>query len=208
MEFQIYIIGQHNLQNQLLKDFLVKNLNASCQIFSEIPKKDDEKSENSIFPIFFLDCQSNELKLLQETINTSSKPNNDYFVLFNFTSEFQIYRELLDKGLRGLFFINDTPEMILKGVQAIAKGDLWFPREIMTRFLFEKFSDHDVSEKTMITSREREILILMSSGISRGEIAEKLCISIHTVKTHLYNVFKKINVSNRLEAALWVVKNL
>jgi LuxR family transcriptional regulator, positive regulator of biofilm formation len=48
----------------------------------------------------------------------------------------------------------------------------------------------------------------VGSGAQNDEIAEKLFISPHTVKTHLYHIFKKISVPNRLQAALWVAKNL
>ena len=59
-----------------------------------------------------------------------------------------------------------------------------------------------------MTDRETEILSLTASGATNTEIAEKLFISPHTVKSHLYNIYKKIKVSTRLEAAIWAAKNL
>jgi LuxR family transcriptional regulator of csgAB operon len=55
---------------------------------------------------------------------------------------------------------------------------------------------------------ELEILAFLAAGATDEEIADKLDISISTVKTTLSNVFKKIDVSDRLQAALWVVKHL
>ena len=60
----------------------------------------------------------------------------------------------------------------------------------------------------LLTRREREILDMIAQGASNDIIADKLCISRHTVKTHLYNLFKKIGAPNRLQAALWAMKNL
>jgi DNA-binding NarL/FixJ family response regulator len=65
--------------------------------------------------------------------------------------------------------------------------------------------DHDVSR---LTRREREILVLISCGSTNESISSKLYISMHTVKTHIYNIFKKIGVPNRLQAALWAAKHL
>ena len=53
-----------------------------------------------------------------------------------------------------------------------------------------------------------EVLALVSSGARNDEIADRLFISPHTVKTHLYKIYKKIGVPNRLQAALWASKNL
>jgi LuxR family transcriptional regulator of csgAB operon len=48
----------------------------------------------------------------------------------------------------------------------------------------------------------------VENGAQNDEIAEKLFISPHTVKTHLCHIFKKISVPDRLQAVLWVAKNL
>ena len=60
----------------------------------------------------------------------------------------------------------------------------------------------------MLTHREREILKTIATGASNAEIAQALFISVHTVKTHVYNIFKRIKVSSRLQAALWATKYL
>jgi DNA-binding CsgD family transcriptional regulator len=69
---------------------------------------------------------------------------------------------------------------------------------------------HNLSKRdaTGITPREAQILAMVAVGAKNEEIADKLCISPHTVKTHIYNLCKKIGVPNRLQAALWAAKNL
>ena len=59
-----------------------------------------------------------------------------------------------------------------------------------------------------LTIREQEIMRCLMTGASNSEIASSLFVSEHTIKSHLYNVFKKINVRNRLQAVRWAKENL
>jgi len=63
------------------------------------------------------------------------------------------------------------------------------------------------SENPGLTGREKEVLGLVAEGLSNKEIAKKLFLSEKTVKNHLNNIFKKIEVTDRTNAALYAVKN-
>jgi LuxR family transcriptional regulator of csgAB operon len=127
--------------------------------------------------------------------------------LFNVIPGRGIEENAAKHGVRGFFYENDQLDRFLRGVTAIFNGELWLSREIMTRFVL----DQDIFSpkvKKILTPREIEILSLVAVGTKNEEIGRKLFISANTVKTHIYNIFKKIDVTNRLQAALWAAKHL
>ena len=110
----------------------------------------------------------------------------------------------------GFFYEHDPLDIFLKGIGAVLDGKLWLSRDIMTRFILEGTGKDKSLKKDSdkLTERQIEILALTAVGATNDEIADKLCISHHTVKTHLYKIFRKINVPNRVQASLWAAKNL
>ena len=143
-------------------------------------------------------------------------PLESLLALLNVPHELDRSSDCVIHGVRGLFFEDDPINMIVKGVAEILAGQIWIPR----RTLFEAATQpvrggcEDLeatgggSAPDGLTRREREILAMICVGSSNQEIADKLFISTNTVKTHIYKIYKKIHVPNRMQAALWGAKHL
>jgi DNA-binding NarL/FixJ family response regulator len=58
-----------------------------------------------------------------------------------------------------------------------------------------------------LTEREIRILTLIAEGLTNADIAETLSVSQNTVKTHIRNIFSKLGVSDRTQAAIWAIRN-
>ncbi|MCW8327213.1 LuxR C-terminal-related transcriptional regulator [Photobacterium sp. SDRW27] len=103
---------------------------------------------------------------------------------------------------------------LMKGVKKIIAGEYWLPRMIMSELLeyYREGCGRQNKRNCLITasltSREEDILKLLATGISNAEMAETLFISESTIKSHLYKMFKKIDVKNRIQARSWARENL
>lgn len=73
---------------------------------------------------------------------------------------------------------------------------------------FEKQYSKECNEKiSLLTNREREVIKLIAQGFFNKEIASKMGITERTVKNHVSNIFKKIDVSDRTQAAIYAIRN-
>jgi len=138
-------------------------------------------------------------------------PGIDCFVaLFNVNQINEIEKEVIKYGIRGIFYEHYSCDTLIKGIKAILKGDVWLSRNLMkSMFVQHQYNELYTPVKVgHLSFRENQILKLLASGYTNDMISDELCISCHTVKTHLYNLYKKINVCNRLQAVLWVSNNL
>jgi LuxR family transcriptional regulator, positive regulator of biofilm formation len=129
--------------------------------------------------------------------------------LFNMMNGRSIERRAFMRGVSGFFYRQDSLAVVLKGIDALLQGEAWIPHRLLTELtLGRRNGARPEQEETSLTKRELDVLALIAGGASNEQIGDKLCISPHTVKTHVYNVFKKLQVPNRLQAALWAEKNL
>ena len=208
----IYIVGPVRCYNSLLASFLESEIGAKCQVLESldnIPKRYPEDTGEINLVLWdclgksvencYTDYQANENRIIQ----------HDFLALSNISPGLGFEERIMSCGAHGFFYIHDSLEQIAKGVRAIFNGELWISRKIMAESL-KKNNQYPNQRKnySMLTPRELEILTIIATGVTNAKISDELCISPHTVKTHIYNIFKKINVPNRLQASLWATKNL
>ena len=210
----IYVVGPIKAQNALMASYLEGETGARClpiENFSEVPVT-GQANPGQQKKLALFDCFGKDLEgcLLEFEVNSDYMSLVDFIGLFNVARGQGIEGEAVGRGVRGFFYERDPLEQFSKGVGVIFNGELWVSRKIMTEYIVKdkKQGFLRTQDDTMLTPREIEILTMIAVGFSNRKVADKLCISHHTVKTHLYKIFKKINVPTRLQAALWVAKNL
>jgi len=118
----------------------------------------------------------------------------------------------LKAGAKGCVSKDVNLSDLIKAIQSVHQGELWVTRKKMARF-FDKEAvanpgrgDRPTRKKETLTPREKEILSILISGCTNKDIAKALYISEKTVKSHLNSIFKKLNVSHRLQAILYAIE--
>lgn len=120
--------------------------------------------------------------------------------------------ELLALGqLKGIFYKESSLEQIGEGLKEIINGQNWLPRNVTGQLLHyyrNVISTHTAPATVDLTIRELQVLRCLQAGASNNQMAEELFVSEFTIKSHLYQIFKKLSVKNRVQAIAWADQNL
>jgi two-component system NarL family response regulator len=140
-----------------------------------------------------------------ELAEKMAKENNPVKILvLSSYSDREYITEMLSLGINGYLLKDEVPQNILNAIRGVSQGEQgWVSREVAA--LLGKISTQEI-ERDPLTPREMEVLGLVVEGQINREIAFNLDISEKTVEKHLHNVFKKLDVSSRVEAAVLAVE--
>lgn len=115
--------------------------------------------------------------------------------------------EFVQAGAAGFIMKTASFEEFFSTIRAVARGVQVLPQEL-TNSLFSQLVRHAVTsnhsrtlESVRLTNREHQVIDLLAEGLSNKEIATRLHIAIHTVKSHVHNVLEKLALRSRLEVA-------
>ena len=167
----------------------------------------DRKQSNRILLVDYKEVP----KLLAICPNLTVMWKNNEIILFNVPQQLPT-SELLTYGvLKGLFYNTDKKDKIAHGLQEVIDGDNWLPRKVTNQLLFyyrNMVNTNTTPTNVDLTIREIQVIRCLQSGSSNTQIADDLFISEFTVKSHLYQIFRKLAVKNRVQAIAWANQNL
>ncbi|MCF8069458.1 MAG: response regulator transcription factor [Desulfobacterales bacterium] len=208
----LHVIGSNQLQNELLANFLENKTGITCLNYPAHNFFDTISQANGEKHIALFDCkQIDKEKLFSGLgLRRAQKFTNCRIILCGVNPDYEIEKEALSIGIRGICYDQIPVDTYPKIIKAIADDELWYPRKMLSRFviLAQKSGKNDHTSVEMLTPREIDILKKLTAGCSNKEIANDFFISPNTVKTHIYKIFKKIDAPNRLQASLWAAKHL
>ncbi len=159
---------------------------------------------------FFMDFKTAQNQF--EHLNTLTENSNHHFTVIYDCPATLLTSELIKFGrLKGYFLSDTKPEQFQSGIRLILDGKPNLPLSIANQLieyyqsLIMRFNEpHSIN----LTPREVQVLKCLRGGFSNTRLADELFISEHTVKSHLYRIFKKIAASNRTQAIMWAHKYL
>lgn len=108
--------------------------------------------------------------------------------------------------VKGVFYPNTSRTNFSRGVSVMLEGGDWLPRALMEKLLGRyRQLTHTSRAIDELSVREKQILGLAGKGLSNSEIAERLHLSTHTIKSHIHNALGKLGASNRAQGASLVM---
>lgn len=128
-------------------------------------------------------------------------PRTEFMICTVYDEDEKVY-QALEYGASSYILKRSKPEFLLQSIREVHDGGSPMSPDIARKLVqrFQQKENKNAAALTTITPREKEILELLSQGFFYKEVADQLGISINTLKRHIYNMYKKLQVDNKTEA--------
>lgn len=153
---------------------------------------------NDEYDLIILDLNKNNNHYLND-IERIKQDTKTKIIILDFYEDRSLFSQCMKIGVDGYILANIDSEGISYAAKQISRGKKYFDADLIENYLSKSGQEY-IEE---LTKREQEILVCIAKGKSNLEISKELYITEHTVKKHTSNIFTKLNVKDRMQAALF-----
>lgn len=207
----VLIADDHSLLRQGLKQIL--ELEHDIAVIAQASNGNEavQYAEEFRPDVILMDINMPGLNGLQAIAEIKKKKLSSKIIVLTIHEDREYLFKTLRMGAEGYVLKDAEPAVLIEAIRNVNAGQSYMQPN-MTMELVKEFNRVTMHEKERhennnLTCREIEVLELIAEGMINKEIAGKLYISEKTVKNHVSNIFKKLNVSDRTQAAIYAFKH-
>lgn len=208
MSIKVMLADDHILMREGIRQLL--EFDGSISVIAEASDGEEciDKLLKSNPDVLLLDInmpKKNGIEVLQEI---KSRNINVKVLILTVHNETEYLLKAVDIGVDGYILKDSESAELKKAINTVLNGESYIQPSLIPA-LNNRLIARDVDKDKIdsLTKRELEVLIQVANGMFNKEIATSLDISERTVKNHISNIFKKIDVSDRTQAAVFAIKN-
>jgi DNA-binding NarL/FixJ family response regulator len=215
MAISVATIERNPMMSELLgralqghyKHFSVVACGGSTQDF--LVKVAEHKPDIAVVSAILQNDPGGGLKLVRELRGAS--PETRVIVLLDCSDAEQVV-EAFSAGAKGVVCKSDPFETLYKCMRSVYAGQIWASSQEL-QWIVKALGDREpvrifnAKGIPILTKREDEIVRMVVESLPNSEIAKKLSVSAHTVKNHLFRIYEKLGVSNRVELTLYALSS-
>lgn len=218
MSINIVIADDHMLLRQGIKNVL--ELEPDMRVVGEASDGEETMvmAQEKKPDIILLDMNMPKLNGLEVTKLLMMSPSRSKVIVLTINDDENYVLELIKAGASGYLLKDIESGMLVRAIRTVYGGEPFIYPELAKRLFGELGEQSDDAQnecaklqspckQQKLTFREIDVVELVCQGMSNQQIAQKLFLSEKTVKNHLTNIFRKLNVNDRTQTVLYAIKN-
>lgn len=208
MAVKVMITDDHSLIREGLKQLL--ELEGDFRVIAEACDGIDcmEKLKEQIPDVLLLDINMPRMNGLEVLQKIKDEKIDVKILVLTVHNEVEYLLKAVDIGINGYLLKDSESSELKKAILSVVDGEDYIQPSLIP-VLNAKMIDRDMDSEKIekLTKRELEVLKLLAVGMYNKGVADELHISERTVKNHVSSIFKKIDVSDRTQAAVFAIRN-
>lgn len=208
MAVKIMIADDHSMIREGLKNLL--ELDGDIQVIAEAVDGEDclEKLQLVKPDVLLLDINMPKKNGLEVLKSLKSRRSKLKVLVLTVHNETEYLMKAVDIGVNGYVLKDSESAELEKAIFTVADGETYIQPSLIPALNAKMIETNKDAEKIKsLTKRELDVLKLLAVGMFNKEVGKRLEISERTVKNHVSNIFKKLGVTDRTQAAVFAIRN-
>lgn len=208
MSIKVMLVDDHVLMREGIKQLL--EFGGTIEVVGEAGDGEEclEKLLSVKPQVLLLDINLPKMNGIEVLKEIKERKIDVKVLILTVHNEVEYLLKAVDIGVDGYILKESESAELKRAISAVINGENYIQPRLIPALNSRLVSrDTDKDKVQLLTQRELEVLVQVANGMLNKEIATSLNISERTVKNHISNIFKKIDVSDRTQAAVFAIKN-